>query len=281
MRNKITSALTRSIDGLSKAGRVNLRSLMHKRLGILQYTNSRESGELLFVFKILPSLLSDTKTPILFDVGLNEGNYSSYLLEVFPEARLFAFEPVASNFERARERLTNSRALTLENKAVSDSAGHIEIYDYADRDGSSHASPYKEAITEQHGAEEVISYHVGCVTLDQYCAERNIDRIDFIKVDTEGHELSVLNGAKNLIRKHQVKIVQFEFNEMNVLSKSFLRDFYILLEDFHFYRLRFDGLIPLGEYNTINEIFKFQNIVAVSSPISINANRFAIKNIWG
>ena len=280
MRKKLKSALTRTVDGLSKAGRVNLRSLMHKRLGILQYKNSRESGELNFVSKILPSVLSPAKNPILFDVGLNEGNYSSQLLKAFPEARLFAFEPVATNFERARERLPNGRALTLENKAISDAPGHIDIYDYADRDGSSHASPYKAAITEQHGAEEVASHHVECVTLDQYCADKNIDKIDFIKIDTEGHELSVLKGGKRLISEGRIEVVQFEFNEMNVLSRSFLRDFYFILEGYSFFRLREDGLIPLGAYNSINEIFKFQNIVAISPNLKAAASPFEIENAW-
>lgn len=116
--------------------------------------------------------------------------------------------------------------------------------------------------------------------LDQYCKDNAIDHIDFIKIDTEGHELSVLRGCEQLIYDHNLKVVQFEFNEMNVMSRSFLRDFYSILAGFSFYRLRQDGLLSLGKYNTRNEIFKFQNIIAVCPTLSDRTAPFRIGNPW-
>ena len=59
--------------------------------------------------------------------------------------------------------------------------------------------------------------------------------------------------------------MQFEFNEMNVISRVFLKDFYDLLGDeWDFFRLDTRKLIYLGRrYDSANEIFKFQNIVAI------------------
>ncbi len=83
-----------------------------------------------------------------------------------------------------------------------------------------------------------------------------------MKLDTEGHELEVLKGATGLISQDAIGVIQFEFNEMNVLSRVFLRDFYRLLEGYYMYRLDSNRLVPLYRYSSENEIFRFQNFVA-------------------
>lgn len=98
--------------------------------------------------------------------------------------------------------------------------------------------------------------------------------IHFIKIDTEGHELEGLKGALYAIRTRGVRAVQFEFNEMNVISRVFLKDFYDLLGDeWDFFRLDTRKLVSLGSrYDSANEIFKFQNLVAIRRsflPLSI------------
>ena len=59
------------------------------------------------------------------------------------------------------------------------------------------------------------------------------------------------------------KIIQFEFGECDIFSRVFLRDFYDVLADYHIYRLDSDRLIPLFEYEAANEIFRYQNFIAV------------------
>ena len=94
------------------------------------------------------------------------------------------------------------------------------------------------------------------------------------------HELFVPRGCSNRLQEEPVGVFEFEFNEMNVISRTFLRDFYTALEDFVFYRLRSDGLIPLGKYDARNEIFKFQNIIAISPMYAGRENTFVIENPW-
>jgi hypothetical protein len=51
---------------------------------------------------------------------------------------------------------------------------------------------------------------VRVVTLDQFCAEHQIDRIDLLKVDAQGFELRVLNGARQLIERVAVPVIFLE-----------------------------------------------------------------------
>ena len=94
-----------------------------------------------------------------------------------------------------------------------------------------------------------------------------IDIIDFLKVDTEGHELAVLQGASSLIEDGRIGCIHFEFNEMNIVSRVFFLDFRELLHNYKLYRLLPNGLLPLGDSPLETELFAYQNIVAL--PISL------------
>jgi hypothetical protein len=147
-------------------------------------------------------------------------------------------------------------------KAMSSQSGKAELFDYPDS-ASQHASLHREVLSELHHASGVRKFEVELTTLDEYCAEQKLERIEFIKIDTEGNELAVLQGGKKMVVTGRLPIIQFEFNEMNIISKSSLKDFYELLQGYQFFRLMPNGLLPLGAYNSSNEIYMFQNILAV------------------
>jgi len=68
-------------------------------------------------------------------------------------------------------------------------------------------------------------------------------------------------------KENNIDIIQFEFNEMNIISRVFLKDYYELLPQYNFYRISSKYLIPMPIYKTENEIFKFQNILAINKSI--------------
>jgi hypothetical protein len=121
---------------------------------------------------------------------------------------------------------------------------------------------YRDVFIDFHGINDLLSWEFEITTIDKFCLKNGIDYIHFMKIDTEGHELEVLKGAASLISREAIGIIQFEFNEMNVLSRVFLRDFYRLLEGYNIYRLDTNRLVPLYGYSPENEIFRFQNFVA-------------------
>lgn len=232
-----------------------LFNLSIRGLGILNYQTVSLSGERYFLAKTL----KDKFSPIIFDVGANIGNYTSMIRDFSPKAIIYCFEPHPLNLVKLRNK--QELCAKVIGCAVGECSGYMELFDYADDDGSSHASVYREVIEEIHCSYSV-SHTVEVITLDEYCIANNIQHIDLLKIDTEGHELAVLSGAKNLISDQRIDIIHFEFNEMNIISRVFLRDFCSLLKGFTFYRLLPKGWIPL-KCNGLDEIFAFQNIVAV------------------
>ena len=227
-------------------------------VGILNYQNDWVSGE----HRFLARLLEWRPDAVVFDVGAHSGDYTRLVRSLSEQARIFAFEPHPVTFEtlaRVAEE-TGARAVPV---GLGDQSHALEIYDYADSDGSQHASLYRDVIERIH-KKPATSHTIRIEPLDSMATDLEVERIDLLKVDTEGHELAVFQGATRLFAERRIDVIQFEFNEMNVMSRTFFRDFMEALADFRLFRLLPDGVIPLDDYRpTFLEIFAFQNIVAV------------------
>lgn len=237
-----------------------------KGLGIINYENDKVSGERYFIRHILPKIVKKQK-PLFFDIGANVGNYSRSLLDNFPGALIYLFEPHPVNFSALEKNITSSN-IRLCNVALGECSGKLVLYDRADKDGSSHASLHQAVISEIH-KKGVVEYEVSVETMDGICERETIGEIDFVKIDTEGNELAVLRGARELIENRRIKCIHFEFNEMNVISRVFFRDFRKTLPDFVFYRLLPKGLLLLGDSPLSTELFAFQNIIAIPKDTQI------------
>jgi FkbM family methyltransferase len=67
-------------------------------------------------------------------------------------------------------------------------------------------------------------------TVDAYCQEAKISRIDLLKIDAEGHDLLVLKGARSMFQSRAISLVQFEYNQRWIYSRHFLKDAFDLLQ---------------------------------------------------
>lgn len=225
---------------------------------MLNYENYEISGERWFLKKVArmgPNF-------VVLDIGANEGEYSVALNKIAPTSKVFAFEPHPLTFSRLTSRIESLGCKAI-NLAVSDCTGELVLFDYENSQGTSHASAYGNSITDLRQArmEEIKTQ---TISIDDFVADQGITALRLVKIDTEGHELKVLQGAKKSLDEKLIDIIHFEFNEMNVFSRTFMRDFFLALPGFDLYRLLPNGLLPLKEYNPLwCEIFLFQNIIAI------------------
>lgn len=231
--------------------------LSSRGIGILNYESDGLSGEENFI----KTQTSNIKNGIIFDVGANVGNYAKKLRESNPSVRIFCFEPHPINFQKLCDN-TSQLDIELLNVGVGSAEGKLKLYDYVDEDGSSHASLYKDVIETIH-KKKSIEYEVDVITLDDFVNLHSIEKISLLKIDTEGHELAVLKGFECFIRMGKVELIQFEFNEMNIVSRTFFKDFWDFLPNYDFYRMLPNGFVPIKNYSPfLCEIFAYQNIVA-------------------
>lgn len=233
-------------------------------IGISKWQNNSVNGEDFLIKRFLPNYFKDKNNITIFDVGANVGNYSLSLINSFPNASIYAFEPNPLTFDLLTEKTKNNKSILCYKIGFSNQKSSSEIFSYKSDEVSEHASLYKEVMSEIHNDKSISSFQINLETLDEFSKENKIENIDFLKIDTEGHEYSVLSGALNLIKTKSIDVIQFEFNEMNVISRTFLKDFYdILYTNYEIYRLDSKKLISLKEYSTANEIFQYQNIIAI------------------
>jgi FkbM family methyltransferase len=229
-------------------------------MGILNSENFELSGEEHFL-RHLDQYLPAGQPDVVLDVGANIGLYSSRVMELYPRARVYAFEPHAVSFKRLSE---PARRLGFQafNVAVSEVAGQAELYN---RPGTnSESASLQPGVIEAGTGGPVVSSAVQVARLDDFVRTHGLRYVSLLKIDTEGHELSVLRGAAEILAAGQVDAVQFEFNRMHVISRVFLRDIREALSGFYFYRLLPDGLVPISfDPPFRSEIFAFQNIAAL------------------
>lgn len=229
-------------------------------IGILNYENKKLSGDYTFLKKFFSQRKENV---VVFDIGANVGEYSKIVRGFNKNAAIYAFEPHPVTFKTLKENasLYNFSAFCF---GCGEKEGKLKFYDYNHDNGSSHASFCKDVIEKIHKSIAMETEAV-MVRLDNFVLnELQPGKIDLLKIDTEGYDFMVLKGAEKLIRENLIDIIQFEFNEMNVMTRVFFKDFYDLLFNYNFYRLLPDGPVSLGNYDPkLYEIFAFQNIVAI------------------
>jgi len=230
-------------------------------IGILNYRNQEESGELFALEKIIkPALDLESRPVIIFDVGANVGDYTNLLMTIFgAKATIYSFEPNPNSYGELIKLNPNSYNIAL--GAV---AGDIKMYGYQENLKATHFSAIENFLEKD---KDSYSEVVSITTLNNFLSEKSIDHIDFLKIDTEGYDYDVLKGLSKSFLK-TVPFIQFEINQALLDRRILVRDFYDLLsEHFNLFRLNSNDLIDISNYSHKNEIYLYQNILAINKSL--------------
>ena len=147
----------------------------------------------------------------VLDVGSNVGLTAIGFEQLVPEGRIFAFEPSPRNYELLRRNLEENGCSRVEamNMAVGRATGEVTFLDTPRYGAGSFAVNDEGQIAVKHHAEDLIK--VPCVGIDDFVEQRNLSRVDLIKIDVEGFEIDVLEGAQKTLAAHR-PIAILEFN---------------------------------------------------------------------
>jgi FkbM family methyltransferase len=152
-------------------------------------------------FRIGDALLQEGG--VFFDGGANHGLLSLGLARKLGDrVRFHLFEPNPD----LRESVGKSLALypgilfTINSEAVSDQDGTVLFDVHREQTGLSH-------IVKSGGIP------IKSIRLDTYIKDTNLDCVELLKLDIEGHELAALRGAENALENHRIKAIYFEYSE--------------------------------------------------------------------
>jgi FkbM family methyltransferase len=147
---------------------------------------SREQRCVFSEATLVAAIMSDwPRDSIMVDVGAHHGSE----LRPFVDRgwRAYAFEPDPVNRADLQRRFGQHPRVNIDARAVSDvERDDVPFFRSEQSTGISTLAPFHDTHYE--------SEHVSTVRLDRFCSERGIDRIDYLKVDTEGHDLFVLRS---------------------------------------------------------------------------------------
>lgn len=203
----------------------------------------------------------------IFDIGANRGEYTEVVLRnTRPGSRkVHAFEPDEQVAAELRQRFIGEEGFTAVCTAMSDHRGTARFYKQArDRVSTLHDATNRPQTHGPMVVKEVVE--VPLETVDDYCAQHNIERIDLLKIDTEGHDLSVLKGARRMMDQGRIANIQFEFSEMNLsIGVTFMQHWELLSPNYDLFRMCNDGLYPIPKYNALQlELYYVVNFFAKS-----------------
>lgn len=209
------------------------------------------------------SLLAE-KPRLLIDIGGNRGSYTKEFLSRFPGSEVHIFEPSSNNVKLLQDAFRSVVGVEVVEAALSDDFGSLPLY--SDVPGSGLASLTRRRLSH-FGIEMNETEEVAVMRFDHYW--RGVSSpstvIDCVKIDVEGHEMSVLKGFGDVLGL--VKLVQFEFGGCNIDTRTYFQDFWYFFADrgFSLYRISPCGPVLMPNYKEIDEFFSATNFIALNN----------------
>jgi FkbM family methyltransferase len=159
---------------------------------------------------------------VVFDVGANVGQTLASVRRAWPRARVVCFEPSSKPFAELRRAVDADPLAEAYPIALSDVEGDLEFHEFPESTANSLLAP----VIDESSPEWLrlgTKSHVHATTLDRWCADKSVHRIDLLKIDTQGADGRVLAGAEGLLRARKIRLVYFEviFTSYYVAQHSF------------------------------------------------------------
>jgi len=193
---------------------------------------------------------------VVLDVGANVGEWTAAALAAGAK-HVHAFEISPATSDGLKKRYANESRVTVNDVGLSSAPGTVTIHHYPDH-------PALTTMTEYPHDATSVAVEVPVRTGDSYLADHGIERVDFLKIDVEGAEGSVLEGFKGSLRSGAISAVQFEYGRVSILTKFLLRDFFDVLEGHGFTVGKIGPRdVVFGPYDMSMEQFNDSNWLAV------------------
>jgi FkbM family methyltransferase len=237
--------------------------IFSKRLNGKGRMNPAQNGE----YRLLRNALkvSGEREFVYIDGGANTGENVLFLSglqgENRPSLKIVAVEPVPETYAELCKNLSSLNVQCI-NVALGDKVKSIDFFVDSDNFASGSNSVYGHYYLEN--ARKV---SVSQVTIDSMLEECKIAKVNFLKLDIEGSELSALEGARKSIGAGLIDYIQIEYNQTWIAAKISLLDVFKFFAqyDYTLYRIAPRELLRISAYHYTLDDFYFSNILAVRS----------------
>ncbi len=144
----------------------------------------------------------------IFDVGANVGIMALQFAKVAPRGRVYAFEPTNYAFGKLNRNLELNpqinNVIPIQTFVSKESTQRHQLKAYSSWKVDGKKADNKHPV---HGGTAMPATDIPAISLDDFCINEKISRVDFIKIDTDGYEIDVLSGAYECIKKYMPQII--------------------------------------------------------------------------
>ena len=233
--------------------------------GFKNYGDFNKTGEKKFI-----RLIKD-EINLSLDIGANVGNYTKLILQE-TNSKVISFEPLPDAY-RELEVLKKDFKERLEtfNIAISNENKIQELYYGSEKSEKASLMNNLEKLSFV-GETNINKILVEVKKLDDLKDILKNQIIDFIKIDTEGYEFEVLDGAQHLLKEHQPKFIQIEFNWHQLLKEQTLYKLSSMIDFSDIFRIlpNGNGLIQIDPSRPENNIYHLSNYIFIRKDLSKN-----------
>lgn len=154
------------------------------------------------------------------DVGAHIGWFTLLAASIVGHVgRVLAIEPDKANFGFLERQINLNRingSVRIKRCALTDEMKEVVLFHNSDNDGGHAIWPVWKHDFNKKSLKSLKVNKVQGMTLDEICEQNQITYIDLLKIDTEGAEVKVLQGAEKLLSNHRIKHVIAEVNEFGL-----------------------------------------------------------------
>ena len=153
--------------------------------------------------------------PIIMEAGAHIGLDTEELARYFPGGKIYAFEPVPDLFLQLSERTRAYKNVNCFPVALSAQAGEAVMYVSSGiSDGSSSLLPPKGHLIDHPDVIFNETIHVPCMTIDDWAQANNIEKVDLLWLDMQGHELNALKSGLKVLENVQTIYTEVNLKEV-------------------------------------------------------------------
>lgn len=166
--------------------------------------------------------------PVILDVGGNKGQSIERFIKIFDNPTIHSFEPIKKEYEYMKEKFKGKNNIILNNFAIGEKKC-IKEFNITAKTGNSSFNRIRKDTkwlkvrSKEHNIPEedyiIKKEKISIETLDDYIKDHNLEKIDLLKVDTQGYEDKVFEGTINNLKNKKVGAVITEIMFDDVYSR--------------------------------------------------------------
>ncbi len=194
---------------------------------------------------------------LLIDVGGFEGNWTELCLQQKPNSKIKIFEPNLENYRLICEKFQSNKEIEVFNLGVSNTKASLTYYNILSN--QSHVRGISGFVFRPiYNNYNYSKIEIDVVKLDDIIKEN----VDYIKIDTEGFELNVIEGCEELLKNKKIKFIQFEYGGTFKDKNISLNDIISFLKKYDYVVYNIDKNEKLIKIDYFKDDYNYDNFLA-------------------